>query len=131
MSAGRHRSGQVKNTPWGTAAGIVMFISGIPCAIGALAEGSGYSAANSGASSAAAHLGLAAVILLGVPVLILAVRLLTGYSRWKKTLTPEQRLLLSLAELGVLTGAAIGLHHHNREVSERLAASAMGKPRDI
>lgn len=104
-----------------------MFLSGIPCAIGALAEGSAYSAANPGASSAAAHLGLAAVILLGVPVLVLAVRLLVQYSRWKKTLTPEQRLILSLAELGALTGAAIGLHHHNREVSERLTASAMGR----
>lgn len=113
---------------------VVLFLMGIPLfIIGALSNDptagpNGY---------AGAPLIAVACVLMGVPALIAAVWIAVSlgrsivadirrYAAWKATLTPQERVLVNVAEAAVLAGAHEAWAAHNREVSRKLAASIIG-----
>jgi hypothetical protein len=73
----------------------------------------------------------AAVLILAIPVTAFSLYLVrreTAYAHWKRTLTPEQRAALTIAEIAALEAAHLVWRDHNRDESARLAGSVMGSP---
>jgi hypothetical protein len=71
----------------------------------------------------------AAVLILAVPVtsfLAYLIRREREYAAWKRTLTPEQRAMLAVAEIAALEAAHLVYREHNRHESARLTDSVMG-----
>lgn len=131
---GRHRSGTVKTHAWALA-GLLSFTAGIPVGIAAGIELFRYSPyEDRGALDISIRLGISAVLMMGIPVMILllrvSVRLLREYRAWKRTLTPAQRIAVTMAEFGVMEGAHLALKHHHEKVSAELTASVMGPDRE-
>lgn len=137
MSAGKHSSGEVRTsgTFIAVAAGSISLAAGAVVAPFALIELFRYSPyENPGALGTGLWLGVASAILIGVPLLVLAVAtaraLRRHYRAWKRTLTPAQRFALTLAEVLGMEAAHLAWRDHNRDESSRLTASVMGEKRD-
>lgn len=136
MSA-RHSNGTVK-----TSRGFIVLIAGTasvaagailaPIALIELLRYSPYE--DPGALGTGMWTGLAAILLIGLPVglvLVLGLRsALRRYRAWKRTLTPGQRTLLAFAEFAAMEAAHIRWRDHNRDESARLTASVMGEKRE-
>lgn len=77
-------------------------------------------------------LALAGLAAFGIPAAIItgmaAVAVLCRYRAWKKTLTPAQRLAVSMAEFAAMWGMHDLWGRRNREEAERLTVSVMGEP---
>jgi hypothetical protein len=75
-------------------------------------------------------LGVAAVVLiLAIPVTSFSLYLIRreiAYAHWKRTLTPEQRAALTIAEVAALEAAHLVWRDRNRAESARLTGSVMG-----
>ncbi len=136
MSA-RHSNGEVKTSPGFIALfiGGMSLITGLVAGVGAVVELFRYSPyENPGALDIGLWMGLAAVLLVGIPagaVLLLGLRaVFRRYRAWKRTLTPGQRTMLAFAEFAAMEVAHIAWRDHNREESARLTASVMGEKRE-
>lgn len=116
-------------------AGSVSVITGVallPVAADKLFAYSPYG--NPAAGQAGLRLGIASVVLTGVPLLLLIVRhawrSYCRYRAWKATLTPQEQFALTMAETALLIGGHLIWHDHNKRVSAALTASVMGDERD-
>lgn len=85
------------------------------------------------AGQAGLRLGIAAIVVISVPAVLIIVlvarALVRDYRRMTAGLTPGQRFALVLAETAGLAVAHEAWHHHNREESSRLTGSVMGEDR--
>jgi hypothetical protein len=64
-------------------------------------------------------------ILIGLGWVLYAVGSAAGkYAAWKRTLTPQQRAAVNLAEAAALTGAAVALHESNKRQKRHYAEKA-------
>lgn len=129
---GRHRH-KASRIPGSFIAGSVSVVTGLGVGIAAIAELLRYSPyENPGAGRTGGLLALAAVFLIGAPLLLLATGLVGKaaheYSAFRKTLSPGERAALDFAQAAVMTGAGAAWHRHNKEQDARLTASVMGKP---
>jgi hypothetical protein len=86
--------------------------------------------ADAGAGRLSLGLALGALIFIGVPAVITAawvtVHSFRRYFAWKRTLTPQERVAVDLAEAAVLWSAHLAMQHQHRETQARLSASVMG-----
>jgi len=135
--SGRHSSGEVKTSRLGAGllAGSISLIAGGAIAPFALYDLFQYSPYGDAADlGTGLWLGLASAVLIGAPLIVLAliaIRVLSrSYRAWKRTLTPRQRLAVGIAEVLGLEAAHIAWRDHNRKESARLTESVMGEKRE-
>jgi hypothetical protein len=87
-----------------------------------------------GAGTAGLWLGVAALVLILVPLagllVVLAWRAARQYLAWRRGLAPAERAAVAVAEVVLMFGAERALRHHNHEMSAQLTASVMGEERD-
>jgi len=132
----KHSSGEVRTGGLGLvlAAGTISLVAGgalLPVALWNLFRYSPYQ--DPGDLGTGLWLGIASALLIGIPLLALAItaiRVLTrNYRAWKRTLTPGQRLAVTFAEALGLEAAHIAWRDHNRKEDARLTDSVMGDER--
>lgn len=135
--SGRHGGEPVKtpNRFLPLAAGGLSIAAGVVLAPISLVELFRYSPyGDPGALGTGLWLGIAAVILIGVPVatgtLLFLRAMYRRYRAWKRTLTPAQRAWLAWGEFAAMEAAHLAMRDHNRKESARLTASVMGDERE-